>query len=234
MALHFDLSEYQTRIDAARASMSEQGLDGLMMFAQESMYYLTGYDTFGFCFFQCLFLGADGKIALLTRLPDLRQARHTSMLDDIRVWTDERGARPETQLRDMLEDLDARGKRLGIEYDSYGLTALNGKAVDAALDGFCTLEDASDLINRIRVVKSDAELAYVRRAGELGDAALQAGLDVTSAGADEGDILAAMQGDRVLGAEAITQATSLSSARAGMRCCAGTSPAGASCPTLIS
>ena len=194
MALHFERSEYQARMDAARVSMSEQGLDGLMMFAQESMYYLTGYDTFGFCFFQCLYLGADGKIALLTRLPDLRQAQHTSMLDDIRVWTDERGARPETQLRDMLEDLGARGKRLGIEYNSYGLTARNGKAVDAALDGFCTLEDASDLVNHIRVVKSEAELVYVRRAGELGDAALQAGLDATSAGADEGDILAAMQG----------------------------------------
>ena len=194
MALHFERSEYQARMDAARASMSERGLDGLMMFAQESMYYLTGFDSFGFCFFQCLYLGADGKIALLTRLPELRQARHTSVIDDIRVWVDEHGARPETQLRDMLDDLGARGKKLGIEYNSYGLTALNGKAVDAALDGFCTLEDASDLINRIRVVKSDAELAYVRRAGELGDEALQAGIDATFAGADEGDILAAMQG----------------------------------------
>lgn len=194
MALHFEKSEYQRRVDAVRAALDSNGLDGILMFAQESMYYLTGYDTFGFCFFQCLYLGADGKIALLTRLPDLRQAQHTSNLEDIRVWTDEKGARPETQLRDMLDDLGAGGKRLGIEYHSYGLTARNGKAVDAALDGFCTLEDASELVDRIRVVKSAAELTYVRKAGELGDASLQAGLDATAAGADEGEILAAMQG----------------------------------------
>lgn len=194
MAVHFEPSEFAARNANVCKALEDSSLDGLLMFAQESMYYLTGYDTFGFCFFQCLYLGKDGKVALLTRLPDLRQAQHTSILDDIRVWTDEGGARPENQLRDMLESLGARGKRLGIEYHSYGLTAANGKAVEAALDGFCTLEDASDVVNTVRVVKSDAELVYVRKAGVLGDASLLAGLDATSAGADEGDILAAMQG----------------------------------------
>jgi Xaa-Pro dipeptidase len=195
MALHFTREEFDDRIARVRRRLDDERLDGLLMFAQESMYYLTGYDTFGFCFFQCLYLGADGRLALLTRSADLRQARHTSIIDDIRIWTDEKGARPETQLKDMLDSLGARGRRLGIELDSYGLTAFHGKALDAALDGFCTLEDASDLVARVRVVKSPAEIAYVRRAGELGDAALAAGADVTAAGADEGAILAAMQGE---------------------------------------
>ncbi len=60
MALHFARAEYQARIARAIADMQRNGLDGLLMFQQESMYYLTGYDTFGFCFFQCLYLGADG------------------------------------------------------------------------------------------------------------------------------------------------------------------------------
>ncbi len=128
--------------------MQKANLDGLLMFQQESMYYLTGYDTFGFCFFQCLYLGADGKLALLTRSADLRQAQHTSIIEDIRIWTDQAGAQPATQLRDMLESLGARGKRLGIETNSYGLTHFNGKAVDAALDGFCTLVESTNLMNR--------------------------------------------------------------------------------------
>lgn len=193
MALHFDRAEYQGRIERTIKTLGEAGLDGLLMFHQESMYYLTGYDTFGFCFFQCLYLGTDGKLALLTRSPDLRQARHTSIIDDVRVWTDEAGARPADQLRDMLDSLGARGKRLGIETNAYGLTHFNGKAVEATLDGFCRLEEASDLVNQLRAVKSRAELAYVRRAGELGDAALEAAIAATRAGADEGDILAAQQ-----------------------------------------
>jgi Xaa-Pro dipeptidase len=161
------------------------------MFQQESMYYLTGYDSFGFCFFQCLYLGADGKLALLTRSADLRQAQHTSIIEDIRIWTDQAGEQPATQLRDMLEGLGARGKRLGIETNSYGLTHFNGKAVDAALDGFCTLTESTNLVNLLRLIKSPAELKYVRKAGALGDEALKAGIKKTKAGADEGDILAA-------------------------------------------
>ena len=194
MALHFTKAEYDRRIAATIAAMEKQGLDGLLMFQQESMYYLTGYDTFGFCFFQCLYLGADGKMALLTRSADLRQAQHTSIIADIRIWTDAAGAKPATQLRDMLQSLGCKGKRLGIENQSYGLTHANGKQVDAALDGFCKLSDASDLVNMIRVVKSPAELKYVRKAGELGDAALKAAVRKTKAGADEGEILAAQQG----------------------------------------
>jgi Xaa-Pro dipeptidase len=72
MALHFTPAEFATRIDRARRAIAVQGLDGLLMFQQESMYYLTGYDTFGFCFFQCLYLGGDGRLALLTRSADLR------------------------------------------------------------------------------------------------------------------------------------------------------------------
>ena len=193
MALHFEPAEYKARVKAVIKALDKQGLDGLLMFNQESMYYLTGYDTFGFCFFQCLYLGTDGRIALLTRTPDLRQARHTSNIEDIRVWIDREGAEPARDLKDMLQSLGARGKRLGIENNAYGLTHANGKAVDKVLDGFVKLTDASDLVNAVRVIKSDAELKYVRKAGKLGDAALEAAVDLTRAGADEGEILAAQQ-----------------------------------------
>jgi Xaa-Pro dipeptidase len=194
VALHFERPEYDRRLIAATTALAARGLDGLLMFQQESMYYLTGYDSFGFCFFQCLYLGADGRLALLTRSADLRQARHTSLIEDVRVWTDAEGANPAMQLRDMLGSLDARGRRLGIETNAYGLTHFNGKRVDAALDGFCTLIEASSLIDELRVVKSAAELACARRAGVLADAALAAGLEQIRPGADEAQILAAMQG----------------------------------------
>src|SRR3546814_17439081 len=62
------------------------------------------------------------------------------------------------------------------------------------MDGFATLVDASELVSRLRMVKSPAELAYVRRAAELADAALDEAHRLTGPGADEGEILAAMQG----------------------------------------
>ena len=90
--------------------MSERGLDGLLMFRQESMYYLTGYDSFGFCFFQCLYLDPDGRLVLLTRLPDFRQARLTSVIEEIRLWYDAADADAGRELRSVLEDLGCRGQ----------------------------------------------------------------------------------------------------------------------------
>src|SRR3546814_4607238 len=130
MALHFDRAEFDARRRATLAAMAEAGLDGLLMFKQESMFWLTGYDTFGFCFFQCLYLGADGGLVLLTRAPDLRQARNTSLIEDIRIWVDRDGASPAEDLRDLLAGKGARGRRLGVEYDSYGLHARNGRRLE--------------------------------------------------------------------------------------------------------
>lgn len=194
MALHFSRQEFQARRNATCGVLKERGLHALLVFRQESSFYLTGFDTFGYCFFQCLYLGADGTVTLFTRAPDLRQAQHTSDIEDIRIWRDHDGAGPAEQLREILEEHGCRNRRVGIEFDAYGLTAFNWRRLEAALDGFCGYEDASDIVSRQRVVKSPAETEYVRKAAALADDALDAGLPLIGPGAWEGDILAAMQG----------------------------------------
>jgi len=52
MALHFERSEFAARISRARAALREADLAALLIFAQESHYYLTGFDSSGFVFFQ--------------------------------------------------------------------------------------------------------------------------------------------------------------------------------------
>ncbi len=194
MSLHFTQEEFTERQHRTIEQLKNQQLDGLLMFRQESMYYLSGYDSFGYVFFQCLYLGTDGRLMLLTRAPDLRQAQHTSVIEDIRIWQDSADADPAVQLKDILEKFGCKGKKLGVEYDAYGLTAKNGKLLEAALADFCALEDASDIVSRLRVVKSAAEMEYVRQAAELADLACDEAYRLTGPGTDEGQILAAMQG----------------------------------------
>lgn len=192
MALHFPRAEFAGRMARLQAAMAQADLDCLLLFAQESMYWLTGYDTFGFCFFQCLVVKRTGEMALLTRAPDLRQAQHTSVIDNIAIWTDRAGAEPVGDLMKLLGDLDLVGARIGVEYDTAGLNARHGRALDERLRPFAQAADASRLVPALRAVKSAAELKHVRRAGELADEALDAALKIARAGADEGDILAAM------------------------------------------
>ena len=188
--LHFTVQEYETRLARTRTAMAAAGLDVLLVFAPESQYWLTGYDTFGYCFFQCLVIG-DGEPVLLTRTADLRQAELTSTVTDIRLWRDRGGAEPADALVALLDDLGLRGRRIGWETATHGLTHANGAALAARIEG---LIEASDLVPALRLVKSPAELACVREAAALADRAWEAGLARIAPGAEEGEILAAMQG----------------------------------------
>ncbi|MCY4543268.1 MAG: Xaa-Pro peptidase family protein [Rhodobacteraceae bacterium] len=191
--LHFSDEEFAARTGQLEQAMERSSLDGMLLFAPESQYWLTGYDTFGFCFFQCLVVGGPRPV-LLTRSADLLQARLTSNIEDVRIWMDDDAARPENDLAELIQELGLSGKRLGIETDTCGLTGYNCLRVHERLDGVATLVEASDVVPEMRLTKSEAELAYVRKAGELADNALDAAVEASAPGVDEGRVLARMQG----------------------------------------
>jgi Xaa-Pro dipeptidase len=196
MPVHFAQNEFDSRVARARASLSERSLDGVLLFAPESHYYLCGFDTFGFAMFQCLVLPAEGALQLLCRTPDLRQAQQTSTLNDsqIHIWADEEGLQPTENLAQLLGELGLHNRRVGLETKTVGLTAYNGQALHESLKGKLELVEASDLVSLLRRDKSPAEIEYHRSAAMLADDAFDAALETTAAGAFEGDILAAMQG----------------------------------------
>lgn len=192
MALHFERTEFESRIAAARQALAANGLDAVLLFAQESLYYLTGFDTSGFVFFQCAVLTrGEGPITLLTRRPDLEQARRTSIIEDIRLWYDQEGSDPSRELAEILAERGLKGARVGIEMRTFGLTADKYELVRKRLADWCELVDASHIVRILRLVKSPAEIACVRRAAELADQSLEAMLATARPGAFEGDIAAA-------------------------------------------
>tara|TARA_B100000378_G_scaffold124168_1_gene100217 strand:- start:1078 stop:2232 length:1155 start_codon:yes stop_codon:yes gene_type:complete len=193
VAVHFTNQEFKNRKEKVLKNMSEANIDALLMFKQESMYWLTGYDTFGYVFFQCLVLDKSGNIILLTRAPDLRQAQNTSIIKDIRIWIDKADANPNDDLKRILNELKLEGKKIGIEYDAYGLTGRNAMLLNKSLNGFYKIEDKSELISKLRVIKSVKEISYVRKAAELADKALEEVWKNSKAGISEGKILAEMQ-----------------------------------------
>ena len=193
MALHFTRDEFQKRKSSVLKSMKDQNLDALLMFRQESMYWLTGYDTFGYVFFQTLVLDQKGNVVLLTRAPDLRQAQNTSNIENIRIWVDRDNSNPTDDLKKILNEFNLKGKKLGIEYEAYGMTGRNALRLNKSLENYCEVIDQSELITKHRVIKSKEEIVYVKRAAELADKALDEAWKYTKAGASEAKILAEMQ-----------------------------------------
>ncbi len=194
MAIHFTKEEFLKRRSKVIEELKKQNLDGLLMFRQESMYWLTGYDTFGYVYFQCLVLTAKGDLVLLTRAPDLRQAQNTSIIKDIRIWVDKDKSNPADELKNILSELSLEKSNLGVEYEAYGLTGRNAIRLNNSLINFTTLHDKSELISFLRVLKSPVEIVYVKKAAELADKAMDAAWKHTHAGQNESKILAEMQG----------------------------------------
>jgi Xaa-Pro dipeptidase len=173
--LPFTRDEHMARQATLRRALTERGFDAILVFAQESHYWLTGYDSGGSVFFQSAVVTADeSPITLLTRRPDLLQARQTSTMEDIRLWWDAEDADPAGVLREILREKGLAGKRVAVEMNTHGLTGWNLLRLQTAMADFCTLAFDGHLIRLLRLVKSPAEVAVMRRAGALLDESLDA------------------------------------------------------------
>ena len=130
---------------------------------------------------------------LLTRAPDLRQAQNTSVIKNIKIWVDKDKSNPADELKNILSDLGLEKSNLGVEYEAYGLTGRNAMRLNNSLKNFSTLHDKSELVSYLRVIKSPAEIIYVKKAAELADKAMEAAWKYAHAGQNESKILAEMQ-----------------------------------------
>ena len=132
-------------------------------------------------------------LILLTRAPDLRQAQNTSIIKDIRIWIDKDQSNPVYDLKKILLELNLEKSNLGIEYEAYGLTGRNAMRLNDGLKNFAILNDYSELISSLRVIKSPAEIVYIKKAAELADNALEAAWKFSHPGQNEAKILDEMQ-----------------------------------------
>jgi Xaa-Pro dipeptidase len=73
------------------------------------------------------------------------------------------------------------------------MTGRNALKLNKSLEDYCDVEDHSELITKHRVIKSQEEIIYVKKAAELADRALDQAWKYTKAGASEAKILAEMQ-----------------------------------------
>lgn len=187
--VHFSLDEFAGRQRRVRRALEERRLDGLLVSRVEDQYWLCGLDTSGFVIFHMMFMGTGGELTHLTRTADLASIDYSSLCHDIRVWEDAEGNPKSKAIKEMLASHGMQGKRIGIQLDTFGLLPNLYVEVRDALDGWCELVDASDLVRVMRITKSPQELEYQRQAGQVLDQACARAIEATAAGVDEGSIM---------------------------------------------
>jgi Xaa-Pro dipeptidase len=183
----FAREEFDRRVAAVQASMALRSLDGLLVHTPENIYYLTGYETSGYFEYQVLVVPADGEPQLLIRNVERLNVDEYSCLPGAWIWQDGSDYLAATK---AIVDSSVKGRRIGLEKHSWFVTAAVAEALEDRLSAH-RLVDAGRLVEGIRLVKSPAELGYVREAARLAEVAMGAALETAAAGKSELEIAAA-------------------------------------------
>ncbi len=187
--LHFPVEEFEARQRRVRAELEARNLDGMLLSRIEDQFWLCGLDTDGYVIFHAMFVGADGALTHITRTADLASIDYSSLVRDVVVWEDAAGNPKSRVIKAVLESKGMRGKRVGIQLDSFGMLPNLYLELRDALDGWCELVDASDLVRVMRLVKSPRELEHQRQAGQVLDQACQRAMAMVEPGIDEGVVM---------------------------------------------
>jgi Xaa-Pro dipeptidase len=192
----FDVSEYQSRIKRTKESMQERGIDVLIVSQPANMNYLTGYDGWSFYVHQAVVVSLDQDEPMwLGRGMDANGARLTTFLsgDSIREYADDYvqslTKHPMHFVADVLKEKGWDDTRVGVEMDQFYFTHRNFVELEKSLPR-ATFVDANALVNWVRVVKSDAEITFLKRAGKIAERVIDTAVREINVGVRECDAAA--------------------------------------------
>ena len=170
--LPFTVEEYGQRLERVRTRMEERGLDVMVATDPSNMAWLTGYDGWSFYTHQAVIVTMDADPRWWGRKMDSKGAWRTCYMErdsifgysDDYVQSDE--CHPDQHLAEILKELGLGAATIGVEMDNYYYNAAAHLNLTAGLPD-ATFVDATGLVNWQRAVKSEQEIAYMRRAARI-------------------------------------------------------------------
>lgn len=192
----FERSEYLERIARVKKTMSERGLDLLLVASPANQFYLTGYDGWSFYTPQMVVVALDEEEPIwFGRKMDAVGAEFTAFMDQARIvpYDDSYVASAERHPMQALVKLIAENgwdrARIGVEMDDYYYTARWHQILTSGLPA-ARFEDAFLLVNWARLRKSEREIEYLTQAGTISAAAMRAAMDKAEPGVRQCDVIA--------------------------------------------
>ena len=182
----FTDGEIARRLDAVRAGLMERGLDAALFASPENIFYLTGLDHWGYFAPHLLIVPLDGVPTHVTRAMERVTIESHVRAAEFRGHSDSETAADLASR--ILKDQGFAGKRLGLEQWTSGLSHGLGRRLESLVSA--EWSDVSDLVDRLRLVKSAEEQVLLRRAAAITDAAASAAIGMIADGARECDVAA--------------------------------------------
>ena len=191
----FSQAEYDRRIAKTRAAMAKAGLDAVLVTDPSNQAWLTGYDGWSFYVHQGVILRMEGEPVWWGRYMDSVGAGRTCWMgrENLIGYADDY---VQSTTRHPMQDLAGRMKalgldsaRIGVELDNYYYSAKAHAVLGAELPR-AVLVDATALVNWQRLVKSEEEIGFIRKAAKISDKVVQVALERAAPGVRKNDLVA--------------------------------------------
>ncbi len=184
----FTTEEFEIRQHRVRAKMEEQGLDLLLVFHPVNIQYLIGSRAKSYQEFQLLFFTLEeAPLTIMMRLAEVPELTDLSLAEDIRGWGGREPEDPVDVFAAIMKEKNFLGRRIGLEVPEFYMHPYNYERIKTVL-GDALKADASSLIHDLKLVKSAAEIAYIRRASDIADLAMQSAVEAIAEGASEMEV----------------------------------------------
>lgn len=206
----FSKEEYLSRLDKVKKSMEEKGLDVLLITNPANMCYLTGHNAWSFYVHQLVAVTMDDEMPIfMGRYMDaFAGVVKTTWLDEKHVYAypdyyvQNTECHPMDYMSDVLKKLGYGAKTIGVEMDSYYFTAMALERLKMGMPD-AKFVNGDLIVNWVKIIKSDAEIELIRKAGVVVDYAMKAGTEALAAGVRQCDVAGAIIGAQATGTKEV-------------------------------
>ncbi len=185
--LVFPKAEFDRRLDNLRRLMEERDMDVVILAMPHDLFYLTGYQTPGYYWFQVLVVPLEEEPFMVTRLLESSNIPARTWIKISRPYSDFQD--PTKVLADAITEFGLDKLRIGYDRDAYFFRAFEQEGVKAKLPN-ATFVNCSGIVEQLRVVKSDLEIEKMERAAVATEAGMMAGIKASAPGVSEDEIAA--------------------------------------------
>ncbi|HUG08721.1 MAG TPA: Xaa-Pro peptidase family protein [Acidimicrobiia bacterium] len=205
----FPADEYTARMEQVRTLMGsgEHDLDALVVASPENIYYLIGLNHQGYFAFTMLVVPRQGEPILLTRRMEAYTiSQQAPDVNHIGYGDDEDAGTAAVQ---ALRNMGFTGGRVGVDRSSMFLPAGVWEEMERGLPDVQWVDTSrspstadrfrAGLVDEVRLVKSEREIAYIRKAASISDRSVAAALSTAGVGVNEMEVAAAAYREMILG-----------------------------------
>ncbi|WP_458094429.1 M24 family metallopeptidase [Roseomonas sp. WA12] len=180
---HFTAAEFGLRLDRLKARLRSAGVEVALFDEIEAMTWISGFGSSANRW-RCVAIPLEAEPFFLIRALDASVCRERSWIADVPTFRDW-----EEPVPVLAEALRARGLEratIGLDFESYGTSIARMRAMQAALPD-ARFVDIGPVVAELRLIKSPAEIALLRKAATIGDEALRRAAAACVPGASQRD-----------------------------------------------